>query len=46
MPLDGGFDALAEKHGVVDEGGRQPPSFRDLMKVEPVHYLGRLTGEL
>ena len=26
---------LAVKYGIQDEGGRQPPSFRDTHKVEP-----------
>ena len=26
---------MAVKYGIKDEGGRQPPSFRDLHKVAP-----------
>jgi NAD(P)-dependent dehydrogenase (short-subunit alcohol dehydrogenase family) len=34
---------VALKYGITDRDGRQPPSFRDLMQVEPATYLGRLT---
>jgi hypothetical protein len=33
----------AVKYGITDRDGRQPPSFRDLMRVEPVTYLGRIS---
>jgi NAD(P)-dependent dehydrogenase (short-subunit alcohol dehydrogenase family) len=33
----------ALKYGITDRDGRQPPSFRDLMHVEPAAYLGRTT---
>ena len=33
----------ALKYGITDRGGRQPPSFRDLMQVEPAAYPGRIT---
>ena len=33
----------ALKYGITDRGGRQPPSFRDLMQVEPATYPGRIT---
>jgi hypothetical protein len=26
---------IAKKYGITDEGGRQPPSYRDTHKVEP-----------
>jgi NAD(P)-dependent dehydrogenase (short-subunit alcohol dehydrogenase family) len=31
----------ARQYGITDRDGRQPPSFRDLMKVEPANYRGR-----
>jgi NAD(P)-dependent dehydrogenase (short-subunit alcohol dehydrogenase family) len=31
----------ARQYSITDRGGRQPPSFRDLMKVEPANYRGR-----
>ena len=32
---------MAVKYGIKDEGGRQPPSYRDTHKVEPrVQYPG------
>lgn len=33
---------MARRYGITDTDGRQPPSFRDLMNVEPVHYRGRI----
>lgn len=33
----------ALKYGITDRDGRQPPSFRDLMHVGPITYLGRTT---
>lgn len=33
---------VAAGYDITDRGGRRPPSFRDLMKVEPVQYRGRL----
>jgi hypothetical protein len=33
---------LARTYGITDRGGRQPPSFRDLMHVEPANYQGRI----
>ena len=33
---------VAREHGITDRGGRRPPSFRDLMRVEPVQHRGRL----
>lgn len=33
---------LAVKYGITDRDGRQPPSFRDLMQVEPANYQGRI----
>jgi NAD(P)-dependent dehydrogenase (short-subunit alcohol dehydrogenase family) len=36
---------LARSYGITDLNGRQPPSFRDLMKVEPARYQGRLGHE-
>ncbi len=33
---------VARKYGITDRDGRQPPSFRDLMNVEPANYLGRI----
>jgi NAD(P)-dependent dehydrogenase (short-subunit alcohol dehydrogenase family) len=33
---------LARTYGITDRDGRQPPSFRDLMGVEPANYLGRV----
>ncbi|MDN5914819.1 MAG: hypothetical protein L0I76_06875 [Pseudonocardia sp.] len=33
---------VARDYGIADRDGRQPPSFRDLMQVEPAHYQGRL----
>jgi len=33
---------VAKKYGITDRDGRQPPSFRDLMSVEPANYLGRI----
>jgi NAD(P)-dependent dehydrogenase (short-subunit alcohol dehydrogenase family) len=38
--LIGAEEALL--YGITDRDGRQPPSFRDLMKVEPANYRGRL----
>jgi NAD(P)-dependent dehydrogenase (short-subunit alcohol dehydrogenase family) len=32
----------ARRYGIADRDGRQPPSFRDLMHVEPVSYHGRI----
>src|SRR3984957_18422757 len=32
---------VAEKYGITDAGGRQPPSMRELMSVEPVNYQGK-----
>jgi len=39
--LIGAEEAIA--YGISDTGGRQPPSFRDLMNVEPANYRGRVT---
>jgi NAD(P)-dependent dehydrogenase (short-subunit alcohol dehydrogenase family) len=33
---------VARRYGITDRDGRQPPSFRDLMHVEPVTYHGRI----
>ncbi len=33
---------VALQYGITDRGGRQPPSFRDLMNVKPVQYAGTL----
>ena len=33
---------VALQYGITDRDGRQPPSFRDLMQVEPARYRGRL----
>jgi NAD(P)-dependent dehydrogenase (short-subunit alcohol dehydrogenase family) len=33
---------VARKYAITDRGGRQPPSFRDLMHVEPANYRGRI----
>jgi len=38
--LIGAEEAIA--YGITDRGGRQPPSFRDLMNVEPANYRGRV----
>jgi hypothetical protein len=32
---------LGVKYGITDRDGRQPPSFRDLMHVEPANYRRR-----
>jgi hypothetical protein len=32
---------VARQYGITDRDGRQPPSFRELMNVEPFHYKGR-----
>jgi NAD(P)-dependent dehydrogenase (short-subunit alcohol dehydrogenase family) len=32
---------IALDYGITEVDGRQPPSFRDLMHVEPAHYSGR-----
>ena len=32
---------VARQYGITDAGGRQPPSVRDLMSVEPVNYQGK-----
>jgi len=37
---------MAKKYGIKDEGDRQPPSFRDILNVEPVQYLGRIGRDL
>ncbi len=34
---------LAIKYGIKDEGGRQPPSYRDLHGVHPHHQYPRIT---
>ena len=34
---------MAVKYGIKDRGGRQPPSYRDTLGVEPVHYMGRFS---
>jgi NAD(P)-dependent dehydrogenase (short-subunit alcohol dehydrogenase family) len=39
--LIGAEEAVA--YGISDRDGRQPPSFRDLMNVEPANYQGRVT---
>jgi NAD(P)-dependent dehydrogenase (short-subunit alcohol dehydrogenase family) len=33
---------MARKYGITDRDGRQPPSFRELMNVEPANYRGRI----
>jgi len=33
---------LAQKYGITDRDGRQPPSFRELMQVEPANCQGRI----
>ena len=33
---------VARTYGVTEPDGRQPPSFRDLMHVEPANYQGRI----
>jgi NAD(P)-dependent dehydrogenase (short-subunit alcohol dehydrogenase family) len=33
---------MGRVYGITDRGGRRPPSFRDLMNVAPMHYLGRM----
>jgi NAD(P)-dependent dehydrogenase (short-subunit alcohol dehydrogenase family) len=32
---------VARQYGITDRDGRQPPSMRDLMSVEPVNYQGK-----
>jgi NAD(P)-dependent dehydrogenase (short-subunit alcohol dehydrogenase family) len=32
---------VAQQYGITDRDGRQPPSMRDLMSVEPVNYQGK-----
>ena len=34
---------VARRYGIGDADGRQPPSVRDLMSVEPVNYQGKAT---
>jgi NAD(P)-dependent dehydrogenase (short-subunit alcohol dehydrogenase family) len=36
---------LAVKYGIRDEDGRQPPSNRDMLGVEPANYRGRIVRE-
>lgn len=33
---------VARTYGITDRDGRQPPSFRDMMQVEPANYQGRI----